>query len=98
VRRPAVHCERQNPSAKDVETPAEHALWLDPPTQFWNAAQDLTMDMKHTRQASHCPRSLYLAALFVLNALAQSDTEQSALLDFAYQLNNFQVLCHPILS
>ena len=35
---------------------------------------------------------MYLAALFVLNALAQSETEESSLLDFAFQLDNFQVL------
>jgi hypothetical protein len=50
------------------------------------------------RQAPHCLRSIYLAALFILNALALYDTEESALLDFAYQLDNFQVLCHPTLS
>lgn len=50
------------------------------------------------RQAPHCLRITCLAALFVLNALAQSDTEESALLDFAYQLDNFQVLCHPLSS
>lgn len=50
------------------------------------------------RQAPHCLRGIYLAALFVLNALAQSDTEESALLDFADQLDNFQVLCNPNLS
>ena len=50
------------------------------------------------RQAPHCLCSIYVAALFVLNALAQSDTEESALLHFAYQLDNFQVLCTPTLS
>ncbi|KAL0050250.1 hypothetical protein WJX82_007222 [Trebouxia sp. C0006] len=35
---------------------------------------------------------LTLQTLFVLNALAQSDTEESALLDFADQLDNFQDL------
>lgn len=44
------------------------------------------------RQAPYCLHITYLAALFVLNALAQSDTEESALLDFAYQLDNFQDL------
>ncbi len=56
------------------------------------------MYRKHMRQAPHCLRITYLATLFVLNALAQSDTEESALLDFAYQLDNFQVLCHPLSS
>ena len=34
----AVQEERQNPTAKYVETPAEHALWLDHPKQYWTAA------------------------------------------------------------
>ncbi len=50
------------------------------------------------RQAPHCLRITYFAALFVLKGLAQCDTEESALLDFAYQFDNFQVLCHPLLS
>ena len=34
----AVQEERQNPTAKYGETPAEHALWLDPPKQYRTAA------------------------------------------------------------
>lgn len=91
----AVRDERYSPSVKPVETRAKHALWLDPPTHLWTAAQDLETFRNHMRQAPHCLRITYLAALFVLNALAQFDTEESALLDFAHQLDNFQVLCHP---
>ena len=50
------------------------------------------------RPVPHCLRITYLAALFVLNALAQSDTEESELIDFAYQLDNFQVLYRLLVS
>lgn len=46
----------------------------------------------------HLLRRICFAALSILIAFAQPDTEQSALLDFAYQLDNFQVLCNSNLS